>query len=679
MSDKCVSCGLSTKRTQRAYKNRRVLSGEKYAWHIKYLQKLGKKVDECSNSVVCRKCLTRLNKNKTENQQSEEVNLATTSDKSSQTDSHSALVLPSVKRITTHASCVVCKKLVDKGCQSIPLQAKLDLLIYHNCYVTEGTRICSIHLNSSHLKPGLSVAHSVHSNSRVSLLSSEATSLLSDLLSALAHEQGRPYLDFGESSFLSDEEYLAWTGWTKNQFDRMFSFVFSKSSVLRDAREALAMFWIKMKTNLSLTQIATLFGLKPDEQGRKVVSRALQSVSGSLEEHFVPRHLGVGHISRSDAMTHMTTFSNLFFDLKLTTVWDGTYYYIQKSSQYEFSRKSWSGQKKRPLLKFMSIVFPDGYVLESIGPYMSDGKNNDAGLTKHIMTLNTDLTEWMAERDVCVVDRGFRDVVDIFEDMGLECRMPSYLGKGCTQHTLEEAYSSRLVTKVRWVVEAYHGRMKKFRFFDDVIDHNYVPSLGSFNRIMSAALNAFRPPLASPSVDDIDIARNMLKANEQKQNLLASQVESGKFSSRGRWMALDDMAAVPTFPSLSLSYLRGKACGKYQLKQAKSYTREHMTATGEYRIEVHKDADDLIRVRIQSRHVSAKKYFLWVRYSDSENADDPISAWYCQCKAGMRTVGCCAHVASVLWYLGYSRHAQNREDGTPKRKLTSAVLNAADC
>ena len=85
-------------------------------------------------------------------------------------------------------------------------------------------------------------------------------------------------------------------------------------------------------------------------------------------------------------------------------------------------------------------------------------------------------------------------MLDIFEDMGLECRMSSYLGKGCAQHTLEEANSSCLVTKVRWVVEAYHGRMKKFRFFDEVIDHSFVPALGSLNRIVTAALNAFRPP-----------------------------------------------------------------------------------------------------------------------------------------------------------------------------------------
>ena len=187
------------------------------------------------------------------------------------------------------------------------------------------------------------------------------------------------------------------------------------------------------------------------------------------------------------------------------------------------------------------------------------------------------------------------------------------------------------------------------------------------------------PPLASPSVDDVDNARSMLQASEQTQNLLASQVESGEFSSRCWWMALDDMAAVPTFPSLSLFYLRSKICGIYQLKQAKSYTREHMTYSGEYKIDVHKDADDLIRERIQSRHMNAKKYFLWVRYCESDDSDDPVSAWYCQYKAGMRTVRCCAHVVSVLWYFGYNRHTQNRDDDNSKRKLTSTVLNSADC
>ena len=54
------------------------------------------------------------------------------------------------------------------------------------------------------------------------------------------------------------------------------------------------------------------------------------------------------------------------------------------------------------------------------------------------------------------------------------------------------------------------------------------------------------------------------------------------------------------------------------------------------------------RARIQSRHVSAKKYFLRVSFNDHTT---PINGRYCQCKVRSRTVGCCAPVAAVLWYL----------------------------
>ena len=38
------------------------------------------------------------------------------------------------------------------------------------------------------------------------------------------------------------------------------------------------------------------------------------------------------------------------------------------------ARKTYSGPKSRQLIKFLSIVLPDGYVLDTNGPFMSDGK-----------------------------------------------------------------------------------------------------------------------------------------------------------------------------------------------------------------------------------------------------------------------------------------------------------------
>lgn len=33
----------------------------------------------------------------------------------------------------------------------------------------------------------------------------------------------------------------------------------------------------------------------------------------------------------------------------------------------------------------------------------------------------------------------------------------------------------------------------------------------------------------------------------------------------------------------------------------------------------------------------------------------PIEGWYCTCVTGCRDVGCCAHVAAILWHLGVRR------------------------
>ena len=51
-------------------------------------------------------------------------------------------------------------------------------------------------------------------------------------------------------------------------------------------------------------------------------------------------------------------------------------------------------------------------------------------------------------------------------------------------------------------------------------------------------------------------------------------------------------------------------------------------------------------------------YFqLFHEYVDDSNG--PILSYYCTCKADARTVGSCAHVASILWYSGYARHQNN--------------------
>ena len=69
--------------------------------------------------------------------------------------------------------------------------------------------------------------------------------------------------------------------------------------------------------------------------------------------------------------------------------------------------------------------------------------------------------------------------------------------------------------------------------------------------------------------------------------------------------------------------------GSYQLKQAKFYTKEHMSEEGNYNIDVHAQAPGMPRCRIQSRHINAKRYFCWIEYNTEAVAAQSIVAWTC--------------------------------------------------
>lgn len=102
--------------------------------------------------------------------------------------------------------------------------------------------------------------------------------------------------------------------------------------------------------------------------------------------------------------------------------------------------------------------------------------------------------------------------------------------------------------------------------------------------------------------------------------------------------------------------LRSITCGVYQLRLSPSYAQEHVE--GDCSIQVHREEPGLLRVKLQSRHVSSRSYLLWIQYDEGE-----VKAWYCKCRAGARVVGMCSHVAAILWYLGYARHQRDKKLG----------------
>ena len=162
-----------------------------------------------------------------------------------------------------------------------------------------------------------------------------------------------------------------------------------------------------------------------------------------------------------------------------------------------------------------------------------------------------------------------------------------------------------------------------------------------------------------------------MRARVSLHNSLLQRIQNGTLSSRSRWKKRIEDADFE-FPELSLEDLRRLFFGTYQIKQSAAYVEEHLDSSGDYVIELEGSDDDILRCTLQSRHSNAIRYKVWIQYSLT---GDPIPAWYCQCKTGARTIGSCAHVASIVWYLSYARH-NNFTPSLTRRRLKQAILES---
>ena len=328
----------------------------------------------------------------------------------------------------------------------------------------------------------------------------------------------------------------------------------------------------------------------------------------------------------------------------------------------------------------MSVVFPDGYVLDTIGPFF--GNTNDAKITEAILEKVDSLRTWLEESDNFIVDRGFRDVLELLKSSGYEPFMPSYLKSGQSQHDTIEANNDRKCTKTRWVVESYHGRLKQWHMFKDHFSSNYfIPIIGDLVQVVTACLNGIRGPIYKPNTErnarDQQLAERM-QSRLTYENTLAGRVQSEPNLSRrckAEWQKLD--ASNIDFPKLDLEYLETVACGSYQLAQAPGYIEEHITEEGDYEIWVYQHSEDLIRGQIQSRHRSQTKYNVWIQY-DINDKSDPVKDYDCMCPAGKRTIGMCAHTASILYFLGYIAYQTTVEPLSQAKKFKSSIVSKFD-
>lgn len=101
----------------------------------------------------------------------------------------------------------------------------------------------------------------------------------------------------------------------------------------------------------------------------------------------------------------------------------------------------------------------------------------------------------------------------------------------------------------------------------------------------------------------------MLQITNEPKRLLEYLQENELLSKRAVYTDLRDWKfskiVIRSFPHCI-------TLGVYQLKQAASYTKEHLTYCGLYELVVHKEQSNIWKVKIQSRHVRSQSKQSWV-------------------------------------------------------------------
>ncbi|XP_043476347.1 uncharacterized protein LOC122507609 [Leptopilina heterotoma] len=583
---------------------------------------------------------------------------------------------------TANGSCLICNGVVN--IHRLSLKCRINVFLSQNIYIPANVKSCDHHLNNLGLllQPLLQGLRFVNRPYRINR--QDFQPFFEGVRNAAVER-----VSFIDIDSMSDEDFRACFPVSKDHFEELYNF---RVPVPREnghryvTRKDLLAFLCKMRQGLPDKFLKVMFNYP----SRQSVSLAIATVRQSLMLQFVPQNIGFHAITPNQYIEeHVTEFANELYNPdpnnpKVISVIDGTYVYCEKSSNFRTLRQTFCLHKGSYLVKPDMIVAPNGYILTIQGPYFSDGRNNDAAILRNEFNIDGEsMREWFPRGFIMIVDRGYRDVTPLLTELGIDWRMPPYIPQGQNQLSTEEANESRLITKNRWVVESVNGHMKTvFKFLAQKISITHLHNLQHFLLICGAILNRYYQRLEMEGAN-AQLARQMLQKSREP-NIVQAYVELEELHRRNarRWILLNDNE-VPDFPRITLEYLKGVTFGEYQIELSPAYIQDKLQRENDqtFQLEIPRNQDivpGLIRVRILSRFRNAGKHQLWMKYKTPvrRNEAEPIEGYYCTCRSGARTLGTCAHITSVLWYLGYARHEQNIR--YPSIALLNIILDAAN-
>jgi hypothetical protein len=588
------------------------------------------------------------------------------------------------RTINNPTQCLICESTT--GLIEVPERAYLDTFITNNVLIPSGSMCCKDHLTSQNTFTKYDMDNIEIVSNTTRLTGYEVSLTLDRIRNATQTSRCTVFERYSNyNQNVSDDESIRFTGLNLVQFDTLVKSLTSmRSTSNRDVPQAVSTYLFWLKSGLDYRTISTIFGIDTFQK----VGHYCDQVRTAMLNDFVPNNLGVNHLTRQEWINENTVLAKKLFDVsdkQLTLIADGTYVYCQKSANNTLQRRTYSTQKSRHLGKPFVICTPNGKIVDVYGLF--DATKNDAQILSTLHKSRSDLKSLLKPNDHIVLDRGFRDIIpELTNTYKLKTHMPTCIPSHQKQFTVQQANDSRIVTKVRWVVETINGRLKTYRANDKV--HKNVTMQNSLYdlKITAALINAFNGDFGTSNECNLEIATKMLsrKNTQNKLENIFTQTNIDKY--RKNYIKLN-INSIPDFPKLDYNTIHNNITfGSYQLKQAMGYINENFN--NKYSgIELYSDDKEifdkntrLIRAKIQSRHSKAKQYNTFITYNVKTNNANSISNWICSCKSGKRTVGCCSHVASLIYYLSTVKYDDPKKTLISIKKIfpNYATVNSSD-
>lgn len=197
---------------------------------------------------------------------------------------------------------------------SVPISIRRRLFSEYNYYVPENCRICSHHLRSNDWSELMESENVIHTFTAQHIY---------DFTELLKHQTS---IDFEDVQNMDDYLVHYWFGMSKEDF-RNILLETPRLANMHRSSTALAAFLMKLRNGDSGDRISSLFQI-PRSTLEGLMARAREL----LHQDFVPRHLGIGHITREQIAQRNLLIPNGLFggteregERRTIIIVDGTY------------------------------------------------------------------------------------------------------------------------------------------------------------------------------------------------------------------------------------------------------------------------------------------------------------------------------------------------------------------